>query len=343
MSSKASVRAVVIGGGAIGGITAAFLSRAGHDVTLVCKHCEIADMANGQGLHIKGVRGDHHIPVPAVTDISGLEGRFDLCLIATKAYDMPDCAAAILPYLNDGALVLSMQNGICTDALAEKVGVSRTVGCVVGFGATMEGPGELVMTSTGEFVIGLTDRSHPALLDQLKDMLSDVVPARISDDIFAELYSKLIVNSCITSLGAVCGLRLGEMMRDRRARSIFLAIIGEAVKVAEAMDLTIPPYGGRLDYHALMRGSRPLDDLRRHLTIRVVGLKYHNLKSSSLQSLERGRPTEIEYFNGYIVKKGRENGVPCPINERMTEMVHEIERKERPITPDNLADSRLTV
>ena len=255
---------------------------------------------------------------------------------------MPECARRVLPRLAEDALVVSMQNGICTDALSAVVGGHRTVGCVIGFGATMKGPGELEMTSTGEFVIGLPDKSRPALLEELRKALSAVVPAKISDDIYAELYSKLIVNACITALGAVCGLRLGEMMQRNDARRIFLGVISEGVRAAEAAGLRIPPYGGKLDYHKLMQGDGVLDRLRRHLTIRIVGLKYSQLKSSSLQSLERGRPTEIQYFNGYIVRKGAEFGIVCPINARLTEMVEEIEQKKRQITTDNLSDLKLT-
>ena len=337
-----STKICVIGAGAIGGVTAAYMAKAGHDVTLVTKHPEIAAMANGEGLNISGVRGSERIRVPGVATIDELGSGYQLCLIATKAYDMPACARQALPHLTDDALVVSMQNGICTDALSEVVGASRTVGCVIGFGATMKGYGELEMTSTGEFVIGLPDKSRPALLEELRKALSAVVPAQISDDIYAELYSKLIVNACITALGAVCGLYLGEMMERKDARRIFLGVIAEAVRVAEAMGLTIPPYGGKLNYHKLMQGSGALDRLRRHLTIRVVGLKYSKLKSSSLQSLERGRPTEIQYFNGYIVRKGAEVGVVCPINDRLTRMVEEIEEGKRQITTENLSDIRLT-
>ncbi len=332
----------VIGAGAIGGVTAAYMAKAGLDVTLVTKHPEIAAIANGNGLSISGVKGAECIRVPAVAAIDELGSGYELCLIATKAYDMPACAKQVLPHLTDDALVVSMQNGICTDALSDVVGVSHTVGCVIGFGATMKAPGELEMTSTGEFVIGLPDKSRPALLEELRQALSAVVPARISDDIYAELYSKLIVNACITALGAVCGLYLGEMMQRKDARRIFLGVIAEAVRVADAMGLTIPPYGGKLDYHKLMQGSGAVDRLRRHLTIRVVGMKYSKLKSSSLQSLERGRPTEIQYFNGYIVHKGAEVGVACPINARLTKMVEEIEHGKRHITTENLSDIQLT-
>lgn len=334
-----SERIVIIGAGAIGGITAALMRKAGHDVTLVCKHMDIADLANGRGLHVTGFRGDMTVPVESVADIAELEGQFDLCLIATKAYDMPGCAKEMLPLLKPDSLVVSMQNGICTDMLSSVVGAERTVGCVIGWGATMHSHGELEMTSGGDFVIGMVNQGSSPRLESLREALSDVVPARISDDIFAELYSKLIVNSCITSLGAVCGLCLGDMMKRRQARKIFLGVIGEAVNVAKAMKLNVPPYGGKLDYFKLMSGSSMADDIRRHLMIRIVGMKYSKLKSSSLQSLERGRPTEIDCFNGYIVRKGKELGVDCPICQRLTDMVKEIEGGKRRIEVENLEDA----
>lgn len=336
-----SPRIVVVGAGAIGGITAALLRKGGQDVTLVCKHQDITTLASGRGLHVTGVKGDFTVAVHAVAAIEELKGLFDIALIATKAYDMPSSARLLLPYLKENTPVLSLQNGICTDALAAVVGAERTVGCVIGWGATMHAPGELEMTSAGEFVIGRIRGDSSDLLP-VQAALETVVPTVISDDIFAELYSKLIVNSCITSLGAICGLRLGEMLKHRQARNVFLSVIREAMAVARAMNLRVPPFGGKLDYTKLLRGSGLPDHLRRHATIYIVGLKYKNLKSSSLQSLERGRPTEIDYFNGYIAKKGESLGVPCPVNSRLTQMIKEIENGKRRIQFDNLFDAKLT-
>lgn len=337
---KKHPRIVVVGAGAIGGITAALLRKNGHDVTLVCKHAQIANIASGGGLRLTGIKGELSVTVPAVADIQELQGEFDIAMIATKAYDMPACAKQLLPLLKEDSLVVSMQNGICTDALAAIVGEERAVGCVIGWGATMHGDGELEMTSTGEFIIGRL-RGDQSALEPLREALGCIVPTVISDDIFAELYSKLVVNSCITSLGAICGLRLGEMLKRKRARSIFLAIIGEAMNVAHAMNLRVPPFGGKLDYDRLMSGTSALDSLRRHLMIYIVGLKFRNLKSSSLQSLERGRLTEIDYFNGYIARRGDALGVLCPVNHRLTEMVKEIENGKRLIQVENLNDKTL--
>ena len=331
------MRIAVVGAGAIGGITAAFMAQAGQDITLVCKHPEIAAQAAGRGLHLEGVRGSHDIPVRAVATVQELSGVFDACLIATKAYDLEQAARDMLPYLSEDALVVSMQNGICTDALAAVVGPRRTVGCVIGWGATMKGPGSLEMTSGGEFILGMAEGGCPPRLTALQGAMSTVTPCERSPNIYAQLYSKLIVNACITSLGAICGLRLGEMMKRADARNIFLAIIQEAMDVAHALGLSVPPFGGKLDYDRLMAGSSVISRLRRHGMIRLVGLKFRRLKSSSLQSLERGKPTEIDYFNGYIAAKGRECGVATPVNDALTAMVKAIERGKLAISTDNLS------
>lgn len=328
----------VIGAGAIGGITAAFMAKAGLDAELVCKHRETADAANGAGLTIKGVRGEQKLRVKAVAEIGELSGMKDIILIAVKAYDMPDAARRALPFLKPDGLVVSLQNGICTDALAEIAGAARTAGCVIGWGATMLGHGVLDMTSEGEFVIGGIAEGTEYKLELLKEVLETVMPTRISGNIVSELYSKMVINSCITSMGVMSGLTLGEMLKKRQARNIFLGIIGEAVAVADAMDMKIPPYGGKLDYYSLAKSGGVLTTFKKHLVIRIVGFKYRRLKSSSLQSLLRGKPTEIDYFNGYIARKGAESGVKTPVNDAVIRIVKEIEAGKRKSDPANFGD-----
>jgi 2-dehydropantoate 2-reductase len=329
------LKIAIIGAGAIGGITAAYFAKAAMDVELVCKHPETADAANSGNLTVRGVRGEWRARIKAVREIEDLSGSKDIVMIATKAYDLQDAARRALPFLKPDTLVVSLQNGICTDALAEVVGAERTVGCVIGWGATMLSRTELELTSEGEFVVGAI---HPGLedkLESLKQALEDVMPTRVSADIICELYSKMVVNACITSLGAICGLTLGAMMRIGKAREIFLAIISEAIAVADAMGIKVPPFGGKLDYYSLVRSKGFFGNLKNHLIIRIVGIKYRRLKSSSLQSLQRGKPTEIDYFNGYIARKGAELGVPTPLNDAVVKMIKEIEAGKRKSVPEN--------
>jgi 2-dehydropantoate 2-reductase len=83
-----------------------------------------------------------------------------------------------------------------------------------------------------------------------------------------------------------------------------------------------------------------ISQMKRDLLIRVIGFKYRRIKSSSLQSIERGHKTEIDYLNGYICARGRQHGVPTPINDSVVKMVKEIEEGERGMTPENLKDAR---
>ncbi len=330
-------RICIIGAGAIGGVIAAVLAQNKFNVQLVTKHQGLAKKISSSGIIVCGVCGDIAVPVPSVARTEELEGIFDYVLIATKADGLVDAARAVLPFLDENSRVVSMQNGICEDMLAEVVGAERTIGCVVGWGATMLEPGKLEMTSGGEFVLGNWKRTSDRALEKLAEILSSVVPARISPDILSELYSKMIINSCITTLGVISGLYLGEMLAKKKVRNIFIAIIREAVEVATAMDLEIAPgAAGKLDYYKFLAPGF-LSDFKRHLFIRIIGFKYRKLKSSSLQSLKRGRKTEIGNYNGYIAIKGQELGVATPVNEQLTKMVQEIENGERPISPDNFS------
>ena len=96
-----------------------------------------------------------------------------------------------------------------------------------------------------------------------------------------------------------------------------------------------------MDYYDFLKGEGILDDIRRHFLIRLIGFKYRRIRSSSLQSLERGRQTEIDYLNGYIRDRGLELGVPTPLNETIIVMIKEVEAGARKITPENLEDPAL--
>jgi 2-dehydropantoate 2-reductase len=334
-------RICIIGPGAIGGVVAGILVRDGLQVHLVTKDADLARKISHSGIEVLGHQGSFTVPVPSVARPDQLDGEYDYVFIATKAEALQEAANAMLPFLNNLSRVVSMQNGICEEILAEVVGEQRTVGCVVGWGGTMHAPGKVEMTSGGECILGNWKRKPDLALQELKEIFSHVVETRTSADILSELYSKLIINACITTLGAICGLYLGQMLAKRQVRNLFIAIIREAIQVSEAMGLSVPPAaGGKLDYYAFLKPGR-FSDLKRHLTIRAIGMKYRKLKSSSLQSLEKGRKTEVENYNGYIAAKGLMYDVPTPVNARLTQMVREIEEGRRTIGPENFQEITL--
>jgi 2-dehydropantoate 2-reductase len=329
---------LVLGAGAIGGITAALLRKKGYDVEILCRDKDYASLISDNGLQVKGVCGSSTVRIPAYSSISGIKEKKDVILHATKATDMVSAAKTASAVLKENGFFVSMQNGICEDELGSAVGRDRIIGCITGWGATMESRGLLNMTSTGDFILGYPGRKPDEFLNSIAEALSAIVPAKTTDNITGHQYSKLIVNSCITSLGAICGLYLGKMLAIAKIRKIFIEIIRESIAVAYKMGIRIEVFGGRLDFRKFVSGEGFFPDLRRHLMIRIIGFEYRRLKSSSLQSLERGKLTEVDYFNGYIVKGGMKYCIDVPVNSAVTNMIHEIEMNKRAITVNNFND-----
>lgn len=336
------MKTLVIGAGAIGTTVAVLTKEAGYDISILCRSEETQRIISKKGLTLKGAKGEHTVHFTCYKSIKEIgDNKFDICFIATKYAGMAKAATDILPCLKENSLVVGMQNGICTSELAGIVGNDRSVGCMLGYGATRLSATEVDMTSLGEMYIGMPGGLHPGTLDYLKSMLDCIVPTKISDDITRQQYSKLIINSCINATSAITGKTLGEVIGDIRARKLFLAIAREGMHVAKAMKIDVPKYGKMLEYKALMiMDNAVYNSLCRYVVWLVAKLKYANVKPSTLQSLERGEKTEIDIFNGYFAEKGDEYGVPTPVNHKLTEMIHEIERGERKITSDNLEEFR---
>ncbi|MEE4312649.1 MAG: 2-dehydropantoate 2-reductase [candidate division KSB1 bacterium] len=336
------MKIVVIGAGAVGGVIAAYLSRDKYDVELVCKHKENVEAILNNGLRVQGLKGDVIAYPLAVLDVSQISERPDIVFLATKAHDVEEVTRALIPYLHEDTMVVPLQNGICEDKVANIVGRSRTVGCVVEWGSTLTGPGRMEVTSDGRFIIGELNNTNTHRLILLKSVLDRIFPVVVTDNIYGALYSKLIVNSCITTLGAITGLNLGDMLKMTAAREIFLKTFSEAVSVTRAAGIRLEKIGDRLNpydielNHDEKKSKLSLSLLKKNIIIILMGLKYRKLKSSSLQSLERGRSTEVDSLNGHIVDMAKQLHVPVPMNLRLISMVKDIENDKRKSDPDNL-------
>ena len=330
------MRYIVLGAGAIGGVTAAFMTKGGCDVTVVCRNEKTAKALCAPGLKITGRRGEATVPLAAVCGTAELSGKYDCCIVATKAYDTVQAVSSLIPYLSDDGIVLVLQNGICIDALLSVLPAHNAACGVTTWSCTMISPTHMDFTGEGGFIIGMAKGGEDARLARIRDDMSLAAETKISENIIADMYSKLIINSGITCGGALTGQLLGQMLKGKDARKFFIAIVYEAMAVAEAIDLKVPPFGGKLDYYKFISGSSIFDNIRRHAMLFVVGVKYRKLKSSSLTSLQRGKPTEVSALNGWICKKADEYGVCVPVNKKLCELISEIEAGKRKSTPENL-------
>lgn len=332
------MRILVIGSGAIGGITAGLLAKKGFDVEIACKNADIADQINTDGLifKIKNRRYIHFIS--AFDGVKSTPGNYDYILLTTKSFDIVEPTKDALEKLSDDGVIVSFQDGFCEEKLSRITGSDRLVGAVIGWGASMNKDGMAEMTSGGEMIFGKLDGSDDPRLDNLVYMMESIGHSRAVKNINEHIFSKLIINSCITTLGAISGYKVGALLTDKNLRNLFLELIEEGIAIADALKIEVPEFAGRVNYYKLVKGKSIYHRLRRHAFIRMFGYKFRKVKSSGLQSLERGEKTEIALMNGYIQNKGKELGIELPINNRLVEIMQEIENGKREISPKNLED-----
>jgi 2-dehydropantoate 2-reductase len=335
-------RLLLMGCGAVGGVIAGGLLRAGHHLELITHNDEIAQAINKDGLRVTTPEGQWTVPATVHAHLDEVAGPFDAVYLAMKATGVEQAARDVAGYLPAEGYAITLQNGVVEDCVGDILSRDRVVGGLVGWGATMRAPGVYEMTSHGELVVGELDGRVTPRVQELKATLDAAAPTTVSTNIYGVLWSKLAINCVITTLGAVTGQLLGRMLLRGSIRRLALAIISEVVDVAEAQGVSLEPVGGTLDLNRVYltpdqrAGGLDPDLISKHAILGVVGFKFRHLKSSMLQGLERGRRPEIDFMNGYVVEKGQEKGVPTPVNAALTTMVKEIEAGVRPSSPDNL-------
>jgi len=332
------MKILVIGAGAIGGSTAAMMTKAGFDVTVSCRSEESALRLRQPGMKISGVRGEMFIPLNTVVGTDALGESYDYCIVSTKAYDTIPAVRSALPHLSEKGLVLVLQNGICIDELLEAAGPERSACGVTSFSATMIDREHMEITGEGGFIIGMSDGSYDERLEPLREAMSAMVPTEIKPPVIEHMYAKLIINSGITCGGALTGQLLGPMLKNPLARKLFISLVYEDMALAEKLGIKVPPFGGKLDYYGFISGKGFFADLRRNVMMLVVGIKYRNLKSSSLTSLQRGKRTEVDVLNGWISRKAAQHGISTPVNDKLVELIKEIEAGSRKSSPENLKE-----
>lgn len=324
---------VVVGPGAVGTIVAARLADAGTQVVLAARDAAAAKTL-AAGLEAFAPAG--HVvraQVPTVWRPDEVKAP-RMLVIATKCADAEGALRAWLPHLPEEAPVVAMQNGILGDALKPLAG-HRLVECTVSFPATLEGPGRSRQTAPGGLHIGpwprASARDDPTAFRAVAEVLSDAAPVTGSGNMLGVKWTKLAINSCITSLGVCAGVPLRDLLQDRRARLAFLAIFEEAGRAGRADGVRFERVGPLRP--ALF--ARPWPG--RDALLRLVARGYGRHRSSSLQSLERGRRTEVDYLNGHIVATARRHGLDAPVNAAVVQIVHAIEAGRREPDPANLA------
>jgi 2-dehydropantoate 2-reductase len=294
------MQVAVVGAGAVGCYYGGMLLRAGHDVMFIGRQPHV-DAINTHGLLLDTQSFNGHLPAKAATDASALVPP-DLVLVCVKSADTEQAGQSLIGRLRPETSVLSLQNGVDNAPRLGAVIGQAVVPVVVYVGSEMAGPGHVRHHGGGDFAIGASATSE-ALAQTLA---AAGIRTTIADDIEITLWSKLVINCAFNALSAVAGISYGPMLEVAGTRDVVTRAVQEAIAVARACGVSIP------------------DDLLAHiLNIPTI---MPQQKSSTAQDLARGKPSEIDFLNGYVVRRGAELGIATPTNQALQVMVKLAER-----------------
>ena len=296
------MKVAVMGAGAVGCYYGAMLARAGHEVVLIGRPAHV-EAVRARGLRLEAQSFDEHVPMAASTEADAVRGA-DLVLFCVKSTDTEATAAQIAPHLAPGALVLTLQNGVDNDERARSVLRSHEVAAAVVYVATgMAGPGHVKHNGRGELVIAPSARGE----EVAQALRAAGVPTEISGNVRGALWAKLVLNCAYNALSAITQLPYGVLVRNEGVPGVLRDVVAECLAVARAEGVTIPG-----DIDAAVAGIA-----------RTMPAQF----SSTAQDLARGKRSEIDHLNGFVLRRGEALGVPVPANRLLWTLVRLLEDK----------------
>jgi 2-dehydropantoate 2-reductase len=273
---------------------------------LLGRRREVVDTINREGITIQQVwtGATLRIPVRATVD-PGDAAPAELIVICAKCPGVLQATRDALPAAGDGTVFMTVQNGLgSVDTMASVAGQERVLAGVTSNGTTLLGPGSIRHSWMGDTTIGELDGQVTERLERVAEALrQSEIKVAVSRSMDQPIWTKLVVNCAMSPLAALLRVRNGQLVERPEARELLRAVVREALSVAEARGIALPPV------------SETVEKVETNCRNNATN------KMSMLQDVERGAPTEIDYINGAVVREGEAVGVPTPINWALTQLV----------------------
>ncbi|MCB1739554.1 MAG: 2-dehydropantoate 2-reductase [Gammaproteobacteria bacterium] len=306
------MRIAVYGAGALGAYYGARLSEHGHEVALIARGEHLAAI-RGQGLRILSPDGDLHLQDLQASDDPAAIGPVELVIVAVKSWHIPEVAAAMGPLLGPETMVLPFLNGVeAPDQLAEVIGASHVLGGLSKIFSLIESPGVIRHFKPGAYVgFGELDGSVSPRVQRIKTLFEQAgIDAEAVSDVRTELWKKLLMVSSWAGLGALARSPMGVMRGMPETRALIDASMSEGIAVGRA------------------RGHAVDEDYKQSLWA-----FYEQIPDEGTASMQRdliaGRPSELDAWNGAIVRFGEQCAVPTPVHRFTYHTLLPLERKAR--------------
>lgn len=308
MSQADWPQVAVVGAGAVGCYFGGMLARAGAPVTFAGrpgKPSAHLDTLTREGLRFDSVHFQEQVKVRVASLEDAVRGA-DIILLCVKTLDTESAAQQIAPHLKPGATVVSLQNGVDNAERIRAAAGFEALPSVVYVAVSLPAPGHLRHAGRGDLILGHPTRKTE--VQRLAEIFTRAgVPCRISENLEGDLWVKLIMNCAGNAISALARTTYGRIVAHEPAMQVVKNVIGEAVAVARAAGIALPPADLTAAGLKLLAG-----DLK-------------NATSSTAQDIAAGRRTEIASLNGYIAARGAALGIPTPVNYTLFALVKLLE------------------
>jgi len=321
----------VFGAGAIGGVVGGFLSRAGHDVTFIDTWYEHIEKINSNGLIVKNQESSYRCKPKAIhiNNLQGIKEKFDIGIIAVKSYDTEWATHALKNYVKDDGYFVGFQNGINDFTISEIVGKDKTLGCVITIAAMASKPGFAWRTDSrdrydtcykvGEMSGGVTERLKNFVL-----MMEAVGHAEITENLMRDRWTKLMVNCMDNTLSGLTGWGTSKVRTEPITQDVAIKIAAEVIHVSKSEGYEITNINGiSADEYLEAASGNKIEELKNKF-LEAAKLAGSASRPSFGQDVLKKRRTEIDYLTGFVSTVGKNNNIPTPFCDKITEIVNKL-------------------
>jgi 2-dehydropantoate 2-reductase len=287
------------------------------------------------GLLVDGVKGEIRTKVRALMS-EELHEELDVVLLAVKSQHTEESLDRIQSLLQPDSIVVSVQNGLNEELIAERIGRGRTIGAFVNWGADYLEPGHIRFGKEGCFYIGELDGKRTDRLKDLQKAFSKFLPVNLTENIWGFLWSKQVFSSMLFAT-ALVDLPIYDALEPQPVRMVMGELIREAMQVPRALGITLEEYENEFFPHLFVehRDDEALDIVANHFRGRIKN------KTGVWRDLAvRKRKTEVDSTIGATVRKGDDLGLALPLNRKLVELIHDLEQGRRRMGMENFKPLR---
>lgn len=326
------MRAALIGVGSLGTIIGALVSKNGGEMTLVDANKAHVDALNGKGATVVGKMQMEGVPVTAITP-EEMSGIYDGVILLAKQTYNDVVLQQLLPHLGPDSVVCTLQNGVPEESVARVVGRERTVGGVVGWGATYRGPGVSELTSDVSalrYEIGELDGGKTERIEALSKILNLAGTCVVMDNLMGTRWAKVMQNATMSGMSAALGCTYAEILDNEKAVSCAAHVGNEIVQIVRKRKIVLEELVPGWSYYGLaFEDAAGLQ--KANVWLREYFKPHRPLKASMLQDMEKGIKCEIDHIVGICSEWGKKVGVPTPTCDTIISIVKAFENGTNPM------------